>query len=85
VKTTPGRTITSTMDSLDDTARIILMESPSISFLKFSKLCREAEGKTPIEDLSLVWRKYRGLDGRIAPTHDIETGKPLHLISRSTS
>lgn len=60
-------------DDLDDTARLILMEKPDCSMREFADMLRR-EAFASLTEIGQLWRRYRGFDGRIMPTHDVQTG-----------
>lgn len=68
-----------TREEVEETARLILMDNPS-GPKEFASLLRaefEPENMIAIETIAELWRKYRGMDGHIRPTHSIETGLAL--------
>lgn len=65
----------SDMDDLDLTARLVLMDRPGISFGDFVEAVR-AHRHAFLMDLQKAYARYCGWDGRVMPTHDIETGLP---------
>lgn len=63
-------------EDLDDTARLVLMDTPGISFSKFVMAVRKTNA-VDLMSAQTLFTKYRGWDGRRFPTHSIETGKRL--------
>lgn len=66
-----------TIYDMDETARLILMDLPSRSMVAFAGRLREYHPEASVLDLQAIWEKYMGMDGRRAPTHDLETGNRL--------
>ena len=65
--------------SIDETARLVLMENPKINMIGlFEQLCsNHPDLDVTVGMVGDIWRRYRGMDGRTRPTHDIESGAPL--------
>lgn len=62
----------------DETARLILMEDPEIGLFNFKReVDANLERETSLREITDIWAKYRGFDGRTRPTHDYVTGRPL--------
>lgn len=60
-------------ESVHETARIILLDRPSL--MEFSNRLREAtDAFVTTAMIGKLWEMYVGFDGRQLPTHDIETG-----------
>lgn len=69
-----------TDEDLDITARLILMEQRDYKVRSLARFVQEMRKHFPSADtLELIpfWKKYMGMDGRVAPTHDLDTGKRL--------
>ncbi len=64
-------------DAMDETARLLLMERPSMTPLDLYRALREYHPTITSGDNAAIWGKYRGWDGRTHPTHDVETGRRL--------
>lgn len=67
-----------TAQDIDETARLILMDGVS----RMYELKRQLEEYYPgvtfgVEGISAIWAKYVGFDGRVMPTHSVETGEPI--------
>ena len=67
-----------TAAELDETARIILLDEPSGPKEFFDALRAEVPDVS-IPDGMGLWSKYRGMDGRVWPTHDIATGRRIPM------
>lgn len=63
--------------SLEDTARLVLMDLSSRSGGAFVRETRDYHPEASLDDLQYIWEKYMGLDGRSQPTHDLQTGNRL--------
>jgi len=62
----------------DETARLVLMLNPDTDLGRFARQLRVEHGNDlSIQYIAAMWKKYRGFDGREAPTHNYETGKRL--------
>lgn len=64
-----------TDDEIDETARLILMESPHCSLMEFARALRENCGPLGLVEIGAAWRRYRWFDG--GPTHDVVTGERI--------
>lgn len=62
---------------LNETARLILMEEPSITFRSFGLKLRTEMGGVGLREMGEMWTRYRGWDGRTGPTHNVETGERI--------
>lgn len=63
--------------TIDESARLILMEDPAIDLRSLYRQLAEMHGEMTSSMIGTIWERYRGYDGRRAPTHDVETGQPL--------
>lgn len=65
----------------DETARLVLMqlvENENVSFMSFTKKMREHYTRAfPLATCKELYEKYIGFDGRVPPTHNLQTGEPL--------
>lgn len=63
---------------LDETARLLLMEDPSLALGNLAARIQAVRGGLPTAaEMGEIWGRYRGWDGRSRPTHDVETGERL--------
>jgi hypothetical protein len=66
---------------LEETARLILMEDDApTGLVAFRRRLQENTSdpdQVGIYETKTLWTRYRGFDGRVAPTHDVETGRRL--------
>lgn len=65
----------------DETARIVLLDMREdktilITMLNFAGPMRIAHPEITITEIATLWTRYMGFDGRVLPTHVIETGLP---------
>lgn len=65
----------------DETARVVLMDMREdktilVTLLNFAGPMRKAHPEITINEIAALWTKYMGFDGRVLPTHVIETGAP---------
>lgn len=63
--------------TIDESARLILMDDPTIDLRSLYRQLAEIHGEMNSSMIGTIWTMYRGYDGRQAPTHDVATGKPL--------
>jgi hypothetical protein len=61
---------------VDETVRLVLMEHPEFGFSDFMHAVREYAHVSIIEG-KYYYERYRGWDGRVPATHDLETGRRL--------
>ena len=61
---------------LNDTARLVLMGTPSLGFRAFH-LALKQEAQVGLAESREIYERYMGWDGRVLPSHDLATGRPL--------
>lgn len=76
-----------TEEEIDETARLLLMaqrDKGERSLFQFIRSLREYYPELVDADNKLnnvlpvqIWKKYMGMDGRVFPTHDLDTGKRI--------
>lgn len=65
--------------SMMETGALILQEmhkcyGDDIRLLHFRHFFKEVHPEATVLQISKVWERYMGFDGRVAPTHDYRTG-----------
>lgn len=69
-----------TIYDIEESARIVLMEMFERhirSMTWYVTRIRDVHPDAEILDLNELWDKYMGREGRVSPTHDLETGEML--------
>jgi len=71
----------STIEEMETTARLLLImkadKGEDYTLMEFAKDVREEHPTATQSDVSWLWQRYKGMDGRTKPTHNFYTGERL--------
>lgn len=73
--------MTGALTDVEESACLVLLdlheEHSRPRVIQFAHAIREIHPGTSALDISTLWTKFMGMDGRVLPTHDFRTGNRL--------
>lgn len=69
---------------IEETARLLMMDDEVSGIVSLSRALQQYHAGVTPALVTDIWRKYKGLDGRSLPTHDLWTGRRYSPVETSS-